>query len=268
MGNCQDSSCDKPITLTSEPTFAALSGKSVRTVLSVPKMDSPTEEAMIRGKLGGMPGIDGLECNLMQRWLTLTHRPEALEPALRAINALGLGAAVVGASAPGEDRAQGWSMPHWKWGCWVWRRSRPSPLRSSTLPDRVAVGWSSPWPFWQSRLAQSPVRGKGAARVARPSRMATIDNTLVAFRKAACQRIAIRRGINGRTLLAIGAALAFSLSVRVSKLLLSQTSQFAVVGLLYLGAGLALTVHGLASRKSQDAEEGTDRPRWAGKDWW
>ncbi len=49
-------------------------------------------------------------------------------------------------------------------------------------------------------------------------------------------------------LLAISAALAFALSVPVSKLLLRDTSQLAVAGLLYLGAGLALTLYRLISR--------------------
>ncbi len=48
-------------------------------------------------------------------------------------------------------------------------------------------------------------------------------------------------------LLAIAAALAFALSVPVSKLLLRDTSQLALAGLLYLGAGLALTLYRLIS---------------------
>ena len=62
----------------------------MRTLISVEEMDCPTEEAMIRGKLTGMAGIEGLDFNLMQRRLTLTHRPEALEPALKALDAIGL----------------------------------------------------------------------------------------------------------------------------------------------------------------------------------
>ncbi|MCL4368836.1 MAG: DMT family transporter [Actinobacteria bacterium] len=52
-------------------------------------------------------------------------------------------------------------------------------------------------------------------------------------------------------LLAIAAALAFALSVPVSKLLLRDTSQLAVAGLLYLGAGLALTLYRLVSRATR-----------------
>ena len=57
--------------------------------------------------------------------------------------------------------------------------------------------------------------------------------------------------------LAVSAALAFALSVPVSKILLRDASQFAVAGLLYLGAGLALTLFRLGSR--------VVRPRGSGR---
>lgn len=49
-------------------------------------------------------------------------------------------------------------------------------------------------------------------------------------------------------LFAILAALAFALSVPVSKFLLRDTPQLAVAGLLYLGAGITLTIYRLVSR--------------------
>ena len=39
------------------------------------QMDCPTEEALLRKKLSGMPGVAGMEFNLMQRVLTVTHEP-------------------------------------------------------------------------------------------------------------------------------------------------------------------------------------------------
>lgn len=62
-------------------------------------------------------------------------------------------------------------------------------------------------------------------------------------------------------LLAIAAALAFALSVPASKLLLRDTSQLAVAGLLYLGAGLALTGFRIVSRASR--RRVNSRPRAA-----
>nr|WP_230976179.1 heavy metal translocating P-type ATPase [Pseudothauera nasutitermitis] len=52
-------------------------------------MDCPTEEALLRKKLGGMPGVRGLEFDLMGRVLTVDHRPERLDAVLDAIRSLG-----------------------------------------------------------------------------------------------------------------------------------------------------------------------------------
>ncbi len=64
-------------------------GGGVHTPIRILQMDCPTEEALLRGKLGGMAGVAGLEFNLMQRVLTVTHAPEAIEPILAAVRALG-----------------------------------------------------------------------------------------------------------------------------------------------------------------------------------
>lgn len=53
-------------------------------------MDCPTEETLIRNKLGRMAGIVGLEFNLMQRVLTVRHELESTEPLISAIAALGM----------------------------------------------------------------------------------------------------------------------------------------------------------------------------------
>lgn len=90
MSDCKDPFCERAISLKPEPASPASSAERVRTVLSIAKMDCPTEEAMIRGKLTGMAGIEGLDFNLMQRRLTLTHRPEVLGAALEALRSLGL----------------------------------------------------------------------------------------------------------------------------------------------------------------------------------
>jgi len=90
MSECPSKACScltQPIvTATAE---AAIAG-GTRTTLAIAKMDCPTEEALIRGKLDGMPGIGPLEFNLVQRTLTLTHRPDALGPAIAAIRSLGM----------------------------------------------------------------------------------------------------------------------------------------------------------------------------------
>ncbi|MBQ9453556.1 MAG: heavy metal translocating P-type ATPase [Desulfovibrio sp.] len=57
-------------------------------VYYIPAMDCPVEEGLIRSRLQSMPGIVGLECNLMQRILTVQHTlpsPAPVEAALKAI---------------------------------------------------------------------------------------------------------------------------------------------------------------------------------------
>ncbi len=53
-------------------------------------MDCPTEEALIRNKLGGMAGVAALEFNLIQRVLTVHHTLPSPEPVARAIESLGM----------------------------------------------------------------------------------------------------------------------------------------------------------------------------------
>ncbi|KAB0551329.1 heavy metal translocating P-type ATPase [Pseudomonas argentinensis] len=62
---------------------------AAETRVRIEQMDCPTEERLINDKLAREPGIEALQFNLMQRVLTLRHRPEALEPALQAIRELG-----------------------------------------------------------------------------------------------------------------------------------------------------------------------------------
>ena len=61
----------------------------IQTPIRILQMDCPTEEALLRKKLGGMAGVAGMEFNLMQRVLTLTHEPAAIESILQAIRSLG-----------------------------------------------------------------------------------------------------------------------------------------------------------------------------------
>ncbi|MEY4884463.1 MAG: hypothetical protein RIS34_2317 [Pseudomonadota bacterium] len=61
----------------------------VQTPIRIMQMDCPTEEALLRKKLGGVAGVADMEFNLMQRVLTVTHEPGAIEPILQAIRSLG-----------------------------------------------------------------------------------------------------------------------------------------------------------------------------------
>lgn len=60
-----------------------------RTTMRIMQMDCPTEEALIRKKLDGMTGVDGIQFNLMQRLLTVDHAPGSLALIVAAVRSLG-----------------------------------------------------------------------------------------------------------------------------------------------------------------------------------
>ena len=62
----------------------------VQTQWRIAQMDCPTEEALIRKKLGGMAEVTALEFNLMQRLLTVVHRTGAQSDVEEAIRGLGM----------------------------------------------------------------------------------------------------------------------------------------------------------------------------------
>ncbi|MEC4722214.1 heavy metal translocating P-type ATPase [Noviherbaspirillum sp. CPCC 100848] len=80
--------------------------RGTRTSLVISKMDCPTEEALIRKRLTGMPGIEDMQFNLMQRTLTLTHAPEALDAAMRALQEIGLAAEKKSSVVASENEAR------------------------------------------------------------------------------------------------------------------------------------------------------------------
>ena len=65
------------------------------TKLSIAKMDCPTEETLIRNKLGTVAGVADLDFNLMQRTLSVRHANQVLPDVLVALQALGFEAQVL-----------------------------------------------------------------------------------------------------------------------------------------------------------------------------
>ena len=61
----------------------------VQTAMRIMQMDCPTEEGLIRKKLGGMPEVKSMEFNLMQRVLTVVHTPDGLNAVLAALRTIG-----------------------------------------------------------------------------------------------------------------------------------------------------------------------------------
>ena len=58
--------------------------------LRIEGMDCPTEEALIRDKLGKMEGIEALDFNLMQRKLTIRHKLDSDAPVQAALESIGM----------------------------------------------------------------------------------------------------------------------------------------------------------------------------------
>ncbi|MBP6483662.1 MAG: hypothetical protein KA254_03475, partial [Rhodoferax sp.] len=107
-GHCSPAGVPVPVVRIQKKVDAAC----VQTPIRILQMDCPTEEALLRNKLGGMAGVAGMEFNLIQRVLTVTHDPAALDPILRAIRSLGfapeLATAASAPGAPASDPARPW----------------------------------------------------------------------------------------------------------------------------------------------------------------
>ena len=54
----------------------------------IENMDCPMEEALIRKKIGSLPGVIGLEFNILRRVLTVNHRLASTEPIVAALNSI------------------------------------------------------------------------------------------------------------------------------------------------------------------------------------
>ncbi|MDI2090751.1 heavy metal translocating P-type ATPase [Commensalibacter oyaizuii] len=72
----------------------------IETDIRIMQMDCPTEESLIRKKLGNMTEVKTLKFNLIQRILTVTHTPTGLEAILDAIRTLGFDPQI---AAPGDS---------------------------------------------------------------------------------------------------------------------------------------------------------------------
>ncbi|MCD9119813.1 heavy metal translocating P-type ATPase [Cupriavidus sp. UGS-1] len=105
--SCCGSACGA-IAMPGAPTETAAPSGARTARFRIEAMDCPTEEALLRGKLGGMPGVAGLQFNLMQRILTVHHTLASEQPLVAAIASVGMQAetlAAEGVASPSTAQA-------------------------------------------------------------------------------------------------------------------------------------------------------------------
>jgi len=97
-----------PVSL--KPAQKVANGTELQTPIRIMQMDCPTEEALLRKKLGGMAGVAGMEFNLIQRVLTVTHEPLAMESILAAVRSLGFTPEIADGdhAEPAQEPAKPW----------------------------------------------------------------------------------------------------------------------------------------------------------------
>lgn len=90
-----------------------------RSVIAIEKMDCPTEEALIRKRLGSMQEVEGLSFDLINRKLIVSHAPAALPAVLAALSEVGMeGQLASDAMQAGKLATPGarksWAQENWK----------------------------------------------------------------------------------------------------------------------------------------------------------
>ena len=95
---CCGAACGGEMPLAGQHDGAAPLGGEVA-LFSVQDMDCPMEELLIRNKLTGLPGVTGLEFNLLNRTVRVGHEPAALADITAALESLDLGAKLLDAAA-------------------------------------------------------------------------------------------------------------------------------------------------------------------------
>ncbi len=85
----------------------------LNTRIRIEQMDCPTEERLIRDALGRLPGVAGLQFNLLQRVLTVSHDEGVLAQVVPAIRALGFTAQVEDENTADQPAAPPVQKPRW-----------------------------------------------------------------------------------------------------------------------------------------------------------
>lgn len=134
---CCDSASPNP----SDNTDLVPAPGEVQTRIRILQMDCPTEEALLRKKLGSMDGVGGLGFDLMQRVLTVNHQAARLDAVLVAIRTLDFTPEPVTADLPTSTP----QTPHKPW----W----PLLLAGSAALSSEAIHWLGAPDAWSIALA-------------------------------------------------------------------------------------------------------------------
>jgi len=112
MSDCCDSTC-RASTGMPKPgaSSTAVPAQALQARFRIEQMDCPTEEALLRSKLEPMPGVLGLEFNLIKRTLTVQHELPSHEPIRAAIASLGMSAEPLGGDNKTRIRIQQMDCP-------------------------------------------------------------------------------------------------------------------------------------------------------------
>ncbi len=127
----------------------------------IDNMDCPTEEALIRDKFKGMAGISGLDFNLMQRKLTVSHTLAATSTIEQALSAIGMHAVPAGAvagSAPASDALAPNSRQKW----WLLGAGAAAAILAEIIA--WTTGTDKSWPVIVLALCAIAVSGTGTYR--------------------------------------------------------------------------------------------------------
>ena len=111
-------------------------GANVRTSIRIMQMDCPTEEALIRKKLGRMPSVSSLDFNLMQRVLTVVHAPQALGSILASLRSLDFDPQLADTTTPLTNPP---AAPHKPW--WPLALAGAAAVGSEAASWLGAPGW-------------------------------------------------------------------------------------------------------------------------------
>ncbi len=83
------------------------------TIFSIPELDCPSEEKLIRKQLQSMPGISGIDFNLMAQEVTITHTFNDHQPLLKAIQSIGMQASVKDTAQPAPQTTTAQPLSWW-----------------------------------------------------------------------------------------------------------------------------------------------------------